>query len=42
MDLIAFRNLVGTVYSEEDAKLIASEATVTNGEPNDDGDMFKR
>lgn len=42
MDRIAFRNLVGTVYSEDDAKKIASEAMVVNGEPNDDGDMFKR
>lgn len=42
MDRIAFRNLVGTVYNEADAKLIASEASVTNAEPNADGDMFKR
>lgn len=42
MNQLAFRNLVGVAYSEEDAKKIAGEALIKNGEPNDDGDMFMR
>jgi len=42
MDRIAFRNLVGTVYTEDEAKKVAAEYSVVNGEPNDKGDSFKR
>jgi ubiquinol-cytochrome c reductase cytochrome c1 subunit len=42
MDRIAFRNLVGTIYTEDEAKAIAAEYQVVNGEPNDKGESFKR
>ncbi|WP_417686531.1 cytochrome c1 [Roseibium sp.] len=41
---VAFRNLAeegGPGFTEEQAKVIAAEYTVTDG-PNDDGDMFER
>lgn len=41
---VSFRNLAqdgGLGYTEEQAKTIAAEYTVTDG-PNDDGDMFER
>ncbi|WP_346910056.1 cytochrome c1 [uncultured Roseibium sp.] len=44
MRLVAFRNLAeegGPSFTEEQAKAIAAEYTVTDG-PNDDGDMYDR
>lgn len=44
MRLVAFRNLAeegGPSFTEEQAKAIAAEYTVTDG-PNDDGDMYER
>lgn len=41
MKYVAFRNLVEIGFSEEQAKAIAAEFTVTDG-PNGDGDMFER
>lgn len=41
LDLFAFRNLTGIGYSEDMAKAIAEEFTVTDG-PNDQGEMFER
>jgi len=38
---IAFRNLVGTLYTEEQAKQIAAEIEVEDG-PDDEGNMFER
>ncbi|MCE2509759.1 MAG: cytochrome c1 [Alphaproteobacteria bacterium] len=38
---IAYRNLMDIGFSEEEAKEIAAEATVTDG-PNDEGEMFDR
>jgi len=38
---IAFRNLVGTLYSEEEAKMIAQEIEVQDG-PDEEGNMFDR
>eukprot|EP00941_MAST-03F_sp_MAST-3F-sp1_P005434 g5434.t1 len=41
MDLIAFRNLVGVAYSEQEVKAMAQEVDVEDG-PNDEGEMFLR
>lgn len=41
MDLLAFRNLVGVAYSEEEMKAMAAEVDVEDG-PNDEGEMFMR
>ena len=38
---IAYRNLVGVAYSEDQAKRIAEEIEVQDG-PNDEGEMFDR
>jgi len=38
---IAFRNLVGTCYTEAEAKAMAAEEMVTDG-PNEAGEMFQR
>jgi ubiquinol-cytochrome c reductase cytochrome c1 subunit len=38
---IAYRNLVGEVFTEEEAKLMAEQVEVTDG-PNDEGEMFER
>jgi len=42
MDRIAFRNMVGVIYTENEAKEIAAEYQIENKEPNDAGEMFKR
>eukprot|EP01114_Cavostelium_apophysatum_P019403 TRINITY_DN624_c0_g1_i1.p1 TRINITY_DN624_c0_g1~~TRINITY_DN624_c0_g1_i1.p1 ORF type:complete len:289 (+),score=54.97 TRINITY_DN624_c0_g1_i1:208-1074(+) len=41
LDLIAYRNLVDTCYTEAEAKAIAAEAEIEDG-PDDEGYMFKR
>ena len=41
MDLIAYRNLVGVAYSEEELKAMAAEQDVEDG-PNAEGEMFLR
>jgi len=41
LDLVAYRNLVDTCYTEEEAKAIASTIEVEDG-PDDEGYMFKR
>lgn len=41
MDLVAYRNLVDTCYTEAEAKAIAADAEVEDG-PDDEGYMFKR
>jgi len=41
MERVAFRNLVGVCYNEEEAKALAAEAEVQDG-PNEDGEMFMR
>lgn len=41
LNLLSYRNLTELGYSEDQAKAIASEYTVTDG-PNDEGDMFDR
>ena len=41
MDLIAYRNLVGVAYSEEELKAMAAEQDVEGG-PNAEGEMFLR
>jgi ubiquinol-cytochrome c reductase cytochrome c1 subunit len=38
---IAFRNLVGVCYTEDEAKALAEEVDVKDG-PNDEGEMFER
>eukprot|EP00908_Phaeocystis_cordata_P012232 Transcript_23195.p1 GENE.Transcript_23195~~Transcript_23195.p1 ORF type:complete len:280 (+),score=101.99 Transcript_23195:59-898(+) len=38
---IAYRNLVGVCYSEEEAKALAQDIEVMDG-PNDEGEMFER
>jgi ubiquinol-cytochrome c reductase cytochrome c1 subunit len=38
---IAYRNLVGVCYSEEEAKAMAEDTDVMDG-PNDEGEMFER
>jgi len=41
LDLIAYRNLVDTWYTEAEAKIIAAEAEIDEG-PDEEGYMFKR
>lgn len=41
MNRISYRNLVGTIYTEEEAKKLAEDITVEDG-PNDAGEMFDR
>jgi len=41
LDFFAFRNLTDVGYSEDQAKAIAQEFTVTDG-PNDQGEMYER
>ncbi|KAK9271867.1 hypothetical protein L1049_002232 [Liquidambar formosana] len=41
MSLIAYRDLVGVAYTEEEAKALAAEIEVVDG-PNDEGEMFTR
>jgi len=41
LDFFAFRNLTNIGYSEDQAKAIAREFSVTDG-PNDQGEMFER
>jgi len=41
MEYMHYRNLVGVIFTEEEAKAEAEEAQVEDG-PNDDGDMFLR
>ena len=38
---LAYRNLVGVAYTEEEAKALAAEIEVEDG-PNDEGEMFMR
>jgi len=41
MESIAYRNLVGVAYTEEEAKAMAEEEEVEDG-PNEEGEMFTR
>jgi len=41
LDRIAYRNLVGTCYTEEEAKELAAERDFLDG-PDDQGEMFER
>jgi len=41
LDLIAYRNLVGTCYTEEEAKELAAERDFVDG-PDEQGEMFER
>ena len=41
LQAIAYRNLVGEIYTEEEAKMMAEQIEVTDG-PNDQGEMFER
>ncbi|ERN05576.1 hypothetical protein AMTR_s00007p00268090 [Amborella trichopoda] len=41
MSLIAYRDLVGVAYTEEEAKALAAEIEVVAG-PNDEGEVFTR
>ena len=41
MNRVAFRNLVGVAFTEEEAKQLAEEVEVEDG-PNDEGEMFTR
>ncbi|KAK4426074.1 Cytochrome c1 2, heme protein, mitochondrial [Sesamum alatum] len=41
MSLIAYRDLVGVAYTEEETKAMAAEIEVVDG-PNDEGEMFTR
>jgi len=41
LDLIAYRNLVGTCYTEEEAKELAAERDFMDG-PDEEGEMFER
>ncbi|XP_074345950.1 cytochrome c1-2, heme protein, mitochondrial-like isoform X1 [Apium graveolens] len=41
MSLIAYRDLVGVAYTEEETKAMAGEIEVVDG-PNDEGEMFTR
>eukprot|EP01117_Protostelium_nocturnum_P000251 TRINITY_DN1031_c0_g1_i1.p1 TRINITY_DN1031_c0_g1~~TRINITY_DN1031_c0_g1_i1.p1 ORF type:complete len:279 (-),score=66.03 TRINITY_DN1031_c0_g1_i1:72-908(-) len=41
LDFVAYRNLVGTCYTEEEAKELAAERDFKDG-PNDEGEMFER
>eukprot|EP00270_Netrium_digitus_P008504 TRINITY_DN254_c0_g1_i1.p1 TRINITY_DN254_c0_g1~~TRINITY_DN254_c0_g1_i1.p1 ORF type:complete len:338 (+),score=73.46 TRINITY_DN254_c0_g1_i1:52-1065(+) len=41
MSLVAYRDLIGVAYTEDEVKAIASEVEVDDG-PNDEGEMFQR
>ncbi|KAH9544487.1 hypothetical protein CY35_13G123400 [Sphagnum magellanicum] len=41
MNLIAYRDLIGVAYTEDEVKEIAAEIEVQDG-PNDEGEMFSR
>ncbi|KAF3628850.1 Cytochrome c1 1, heme protein, mitochondrial [Capsicum chinense] len=41
MSLVAYRDLVGVAYTEEEVKAMAAEIEVVDG-PNDEGEMFTR
>jgi ubiquinol-cytochrome c reductase cytochrome c1 subunit len=41
MNRVAYRNLVGVAFTEEEAKQLAEEVEVEDG-PNDEGEMFTR
>eukprot|EP00850_Spirogloea_muscicola_P009776 SM000055S18310 [mRNA] locus=s55:629258:631396:- [translate_table: standard] len=41
MQLLAFRDLIGVAYTEDEVKAIASEIEVEDG-PNDEGEMYTR
>lgn len=42
MDRLAFRNLVGEIYSEDEMKDLCAEVEIKNKEPNDDGEYYMR
>jgi len=39
--LVAYRDLIGVAYTEDEVKVLASEVEVQDG-PNDEGDMYSR
>lgn len=41
MSLVAYRDLVGVAYTEDEVKAIAAEIEVEDG-PNDEGEMYLR
>jgi len=41
MNLLAYRNLVDTCYTEDEVRAMCEEVEVTDG-PNDEGEMFER
>lgn len=41
MSLLAYRDLVGVAYTEDEVKAIAAEDEVLDG-PNDEGEMYSR
>merc|ERR1712159_940240 len=41
MNLLAYRNLVDTCYTEEEVRAMCEEVEITDG-PNDEGEMFER
>nr|XP_020480814.1 cytochrome c1, heme protein, mitochondrial isoform X2 [Monopterus albus] len=41
MEFLAFRNLVGVIYTEDEAKAVAEEFDIVDG-PNESGEMFTR
>lgn len=41
MSLVAYRDLVGVAYTEEEVKALAAEVEVMDG-PNDEGEMYSR
>jgi len=41
LSAIAYRNLIGVCYTEEEAKAMAEDTEVMDG-PNDEGEMFER
>ena len=42
LDRIAFRNLIGEVYSDDEVKELSAEYQIQDKEPNDKGEMFMR
>jgi ubiquinol-cytochrome c reductase cytochrome c1 subunit len=41
MSQVAYRDLIGVAYTEEEVKAMAEEIEVEDG-PNDEGEMFQR
>jgi hypothetical protein len=39
--LVAYRDLIGVAYTEDEVKVLASEVEVQDG-PNDEGEMYSR